>query len=115
MQFLSHDGFELAYLDRQPASGQGDPVLMIHGEGDTYIKPQMARDLVERIDSQKELWLIPKAKHNQCHLVAGEEYARRVVAFFDKYLATAKPLPLDLDIPRMAADASVSERVRVRD
>ena len=31
MQFFSHDGFELAYLDRQPASGQGDPVLMIHG------------------------------------------------------------------------------------
>lgn len=31
MQYFSHDGFELAYLDRQPASGQGDPVLMIHG------------------------------------------------------------------------------------
>ncbi|AZO12652.1 MULTISPECIES: alpha/beta hydrolase [unclassified Mesorhizobium] len=31
MQVFSHDGFELAYLDRQPASGQGDPVLMIHG------------------------------------------------------------------------------------
>ncbi|MGT2465959.1 alpha/beta fold hydrolase [Mesorhizobium atlanticum] len=31
MDFFSHDGFELAYLDRQPASGQGDPVLMIHG------------------------------------------------------------------------------------
>ncbi|TIV16727.1 MAG: alpha/beta hydrolase, partial [Mesorhizobium sp.] len=29
MQFLSHDGFELAYLDRQPASGQFDPVMMI--------------------------------------------------------------------------------------
>lgn len=31
MQFFSHDGFELAFLDRQPASGGGDPVLMIHG------------------------------------------------------------------------------------
>jgi pimeloyl-ACP methyl ester carboxylesterase len=31
MQSLSHDGFDLAFLDRQPASGQGDPVLMIHG------------------------------------------------------------------------------------
>ncbi len=31
MDFFSHDGFDLAYLDRQPAAGQGDPVLMIHG------------------------------------------------------------------------------------
>jgi len=31
MQFFSHDGFGLAFLDRQPASGEGDPVLMIHG------------------------------------------------------------------------------------
>lgn len=38
MQFFAHDGFDLAYLDRQPVSGhgdpvsgRGDPVLMIHG------------------------------------------------------------------------------------
>ncbi|MBN9234479.1 MULTISPECIES: alpha/beta fold hydrolase [Phyllobacteriaceae] len=31
MQSFSHEGFDLAFLDRQPASGSGDPVLMIHG------------------------------------------------------------------------------------
>jgi pimeloyl-ACP methyl ester carboxylesterase len=31
MQFFNHDGFDLAFLDREPASGGGDPVLMIHG------------------------------------------------------------------------------------
>lgn len=31
MQFFSHDGFDLAFLDRQPATSSGDPVLMIHG------------------------------------------------------------------------------------
>ncbi|RVB62680.1 alpha/beta hydrolase, partial [Mesorhizobium sp. M7A.F.Ca.CA.004.06.1.1] len=31
MQSFTHDGFELTFLDRQPASGEGDPVLMIHG------------------------------------------------------------------------------------
>lgn len=31
MQFFTHQGFDLAFLDRQPASGNGDPVLMIHG------------------------------------------------------------------------------------
>lgn len=31
MQFFTHDGFDLAFLDRQPARGKGDPVLLIHG------------------------------------------------------------------------------------
>ncbi len=31
MQFFNHDGFDLAFLDRGPPSGGGDPVLMIHG------------------------------------------------------------------------------------
>lgn len=31
LQFFRHDGFDLAYLDRRPSSGDGDPVLMIHG------------------------------------------------------------------------------------
>ncbi len=31
LQFFAHDGFDLAFLDRRPASGHGDPVLMIHG------------------------------------------------------------------------------------
>jgi pimeloyl-ACP methyl ester carboxylesterase len=31
MQFFNHDGFELAFLDRRPDSGAGDPVLLIHG------------------------------------------------------------------------------------
>ncbi|CAI2935082.1 MULTISPECIES: alpha/beta fold hydrolase [Aminobacter] len=28
---FSHEGFDLAFLDLPPASGRGDPVLMIHG------------------------------------------------------------------------------------
>ena len=31
LQSFRHDGFDLAYLDRSPAAGPGDPVLMIHG------------------------------------------------------------------------------------
>jgi len=31
LQFFRHEGFELAFLDRRPAAGRGDPVLMIHG------------------------------------------------------------------------------------
>jgi pimeloyl-ACP methyl ester carboxylesterase len=36
MQFLKHQRFEIAYIDRPPVSGSGDPVLMIHGFASTH-------------------------------------------------------------------------------
>lgn len=63
------------------------PLLMIHGEGDTYIKPDMARALFDRAGEPKEFWLVPGAKHNQGLHVAGEEYRRRVLRFFEQHLS----------------------------
>jgi len=64
------------------------PLLMIHGNGDTYIKPDMARALFDRAaGTTKKLWLVPNAKHNQALHVAGDEYARALVQFFDLHLA----------------------------
>lgn len=63
------------------------PILMIHGENDTYIKPEMAKALFDRAAGPKEFWLVPKARHNQAIAIAEEEYQRRVVEFFDKNLA----------------------------
>ena len=65
---------------------------MIHGGGDTYIKPDMARALFDCAGEPKEFWLVEKAKHNQALHVAGDEYRRRVLAFFDQHLA-AQPRP----------------------
>ena len=31
MQFFRHEGFDLAYIDQRPASGTGEPILLIHG------------------------------------------------------------------------------------
>src|SRR6478672_8197854 len=69
------------------------PLLMIHGEADTYIKPEMARALYERARGPKELWVVPKAKHNQAITIAADDYHSRVVAFFDANLAAAGPPP----------------------
>ncbi|MCS6866210.1 MAG: alpha/beta hydrolase, partial [Gemmata sp.] len=64
------------------------PLLMIHGEADTYIKPDMARKIFDRATGEpKKLWIVPKAKHNQALHVAGAEYHRMVVEFFDRFLA----------------------------
>jgi uncharacterized protein len=69
------------------------PLLMIHGGGDTYIKPGMARRLFERARGPKEYWLVEGAKHNQALQVAGEEYHRRVLAFFNKHLTHTLGVP----------------------
>jgi pimeloyl-ACP methyl ester carboxylesterase len=36
MQFFDSDGVRLAYIDAAPASGAGDPVLLIHGFGSNH-------------------------------------------------------------------------------
>jgi uncharacterized protein len=67
------------------------PLLMIHGAADNYIKPEMARALFERARGLKELWIVPKAKHNQALTLAGADYHDRIVAFFDTHLSNAGP------------------------
>lgn len=73
------------------------PLLMIHGEADTYIKPDMARALFDRArSSQKEFWLVEGAKHNQALQLAAEDYHQRVLDFFNHHLAASA----DQDGPR---------------
>lgn len=64
------------------------PVFMIHGQADTYIKPEMAVALHDKCGSgDKQLWLVPKAKHNQGPQVDPETYFDKLTAFFDAHLA----------------------------
>lgn len=37
VDFLAHDGFDLAYIDRPAVSGSGDPILLIHGFASSHI------------------------------------------------------------------------------
>ncbi len=36
MQTFTHEGFDIAFIDREPASGDGDPILLIHGFASSY-------------------------------------------------------------------------------
>ncbi len=63
------------------------PLLLIHGEADTYIKTDMARALVDCARGPCEFWVVEGAKHNQALQVAGDEYRRRILDFFEKHLA----------------------------
>jgi len=61
------------------------PWLMIHGEKDTYIGQKIVRTLFAEASEPKELWIVPKAKHNRCREVAPQAYAERVVGFLRRF------------------------------
>jgi fermentation-respiration switch protein FrsA (DUF1100 family) len=75
------------HLDRLIGKLAGRPLLMIHGEADTYIKPDMARALFDEAGEPKEFWLVEGAKHNGALHAAGAEYRERVLRFFERHLA----------------------------
>ncbi len=61
------------------------PWLMIHGEKDAYIGTNIARCLFENARNPKEMWLVPKAKHNRCREIAPEAYALKVTDFLRRF------------------------------
>ncbi len=87
-------GLHFKHLESAMSRLAPRPLLMIHGGGDTYVKPEMARELFARARAPKEFWLVEGAKHNQALQVAGEEYRQRVLAFFERHLVGgAHPAP----------------------
>lgn len=64
------------------------PLFILHGTGDTKIGHQYSVAVFERAREPKELWLIPGAQHHDMAGVGGPEYERRVVKFFEDYLAS---------------------------
>ena len=67
------------------------PWLMIHGQRDTYIGPEIARALFDHGKNPKELWLVPDAKHNRCREADPEAYAARLVGFIEQF-APRRPI-----------------------
>jgi fermentation-respiration switch protein FrsA (DUF1100 family) len=82
------------HLDRLIGNLAGRPLLMIHGEADTYIKPDMARTLFDEAREPKEFWLVEGAKHNGALHAAEKEYRDRVLRFFARHLDGGRAAPV---------------------
>jgi pimeloyl-ACP methyl ester carboxylesterase len=76
------------------------PWLMIHGGKDAYIGPDIARTLFAEGGEPKELWIVPKAKHNRCREIAPDEYAARLRDF------VARSAPRRLAMKTLGATAA---------
>ena len=83
-----------ALRDMQPR-----PIFFIHGRRDSYIRVEQTQILHDTVPQPKYLWVVDKAKHNQAVICEPDAYAKRTVAFFDKYLA-------GLDVPEKSLESN---------
>lgn len=67
------------------------PWLLIHGEKDVYISPQIALGLFAHADEPKESWIVPQAKHNRCREIDPNTYRDRLVEFFTRFAPRQAP------------------------
>jgi fermentation-respiration switch protein FrsA (DUF1100 family) len=61
-------------------------VLLVHGTRDPLVDPSNSQALYAAAGEPKELWLVDGGGHADAQEVLPEEYQRRVLAFFRKYL-----------------------------
>ncbi len=67
------------------------PLLMIHGEADSYVDASQARWLQEQATPPKALWVVAGSAHNQAVTVARGAYQQRVLEFIAACLPTPAP------------------------
>ena len=79
------------------------PWLMIHGQRDTYVSPDVVQDLFRCGNGPKELWLVPDAKHNRCRECEPAAYAARLLDFIDRY-APRRPVIAPAPAPSPMAE-----------
>ena len=60
------------------------PILFVHGEADTTVLPESARELYERTAGERELLYVAGAGHAESVLVAPDEYRANVAAFLER-------------------------------
>ena len=94
------------HLERSLPSLRNRPVLLISGERDNYVRPEIAKSLYESLgEDVTDLWMVPKARHNGARQTDQESYDQRLVDFFSSLSATSLAEP-------MTDSVEVSESVR---
>ena len=73
-----------AMLERVLPLIANKPALVIAGERDTYVLPEVSREIVRLIGQPAALWSVAKAKHNLARPVDPDTYDRRLIEFFSQ-------------------------------
>lgn len=92
MKLMARLMYGMDFRNDKPADALahlGDrPVLLIHGTIDNVVPLHHVFALYEAAanDPNLQVWIVPGAGHTLAFKQSPDEYTRRVVAFFDKYL-----------------------------
>lgn len=68
----------------------GKPVYIVHGGSDPYINAENSHVNWAHAGEPKSLWIVPGAGHGDSSSTQPAEYRKRLVAFFDRYVATGQ-------------------------
>ena len=78
-----------AILEQVLPNLRDKPLLVITGERDSYVLPEMSIELCSLAGQPRALWVVAQARHNSARSADPEEYDRQLVEFFDQALAPA--------------------------
>lgn len=62
------------------------PVLLIHGDQDSFVSPREIEALAACMPGPAEVWRVADAGHREAFKRHPDEYNRRIVAWFEKHL-----------------------------
>jgi pimeloyl-ACP methyl ester carboxylesterase len=93
-------GCQLADVEKAAARLSPRPLLMIHGEKDSLIGPEIARGLFALAGDPKDLWIVPEAKHNRCRELEPEAYRERIATFVTRF----GPRPPQQSVPAVPVE-----------
>lgn len=76
-------GCKYANVERALSRLRAKPVMMISGERDSYVFPEITRSLFARTRQDPSgLWIVPRARHNKAREQSPGEYDHRLAEFF---------------------------------
>ena len=85
-------GFSLSATDAVKAVKKTKaPILIIHGEDDTLVSPEMSRRIAEANPAMIERYTFPGAEHGISYMIDPERYADILSAFCERIFADQKP------------------------
>jgi dipeptidyl aminopeptidase/acylaminoacyl peptidase len=87
---LRHEGVNLDNVRPidNVARIQPRPIFFLIGSADTDTPVPVVERVFAKAGAPKEMWIVPGAHHGDYAAVAKDEYARRLLAFFDAALGT---------------------------
>jgi dipeptidyl aminopeptidase/acylaminoacyl peptidase len=89
---------EIEFESRNPADWAvrvSCPVLLIHGKSDKRIPHTNSEQILERLHTDKELWLVEGAGHTRAFSKFSAEYVRRVREFLNAIGASGSRTPTE--------------------